>query len=329
MTIACGFICEDGILLASDTLYSGAQNKSYGRKLWPIGCGDIIVCFGGAGLEVSLMRCRNDIERKLRSTMSHDDVVDLISNVIDYVIRRQSPSEALQLLVGIRTPDLCALYQNGGQRFLGPVRKISQCVGWADGLGQYLSERLFNESMTVGAAKVVAAYVIKQAKTYSDYCDGETHLLTLPLVGDPEFTDDHDKISGYEAFLSVFDEALELALPNAKHRPKGPSLSYRRRVLIDAINHARGADERPRVMIVGRVGEQAQIAVGLKDGVPALFVSQTVSGDELSEAANREGKFDIAQHSIRWTLGHVVIPKAKRSPRSTKRGRKSLPPSRE
>ena len=67
MTIAAGFVCSDGILLASDTLYSGTgQGNKYGRKSWVLDRGDVLVCFGGAGTEGGLLRTRDEIDRKLK-----------------------------------------------------------------------------------------------------------------------------------------------------------------------------------------------------------------------------------------------------------------------
>jgi hypothetical protein len=34
MTIAVGFKCYEGILLATDTMYSGGPNNSDGEKMW-------------------------------------------------------------------------------------------------------------------------------------------------------------------------------------------------------------------------------------------------------------------------------------------------------
>ena len=59
--IAAGFICTDGVLLASDTLYSNTgMGQKFGPKFWIINHGDLCVAFGGAGTEAGLLRARDE-----------------------------------------------------------------------------------------------------------------------------------------------------------------------------------------------------------------------------------------------------------------------------
>jgi 20S proteasome alpha/beta subunit len=48
MTIAAGFLCHDGIVLAADTLYTG-ENKRDAAKLWIFQKGENVVGIAGAG----------------------------------------------------------------------------------------------------------------------------------------------------------------------------------------------------------------------------------------------------------------------------------------
>ena len=48
MTIAAGFLCSDGFVLAADTLHSGI-NKRYAAKIWKAERGDVLVAVAGSG----------------------------------------------------------------------------------------------------------------------------------------------------------------------------------------------------------------------------------------------------------------------------------------
>lgn len=218
MTIAAGFICSDGLLFASDTLYSGQVNR-YGRKFWTFDHGDVCVVFGGAGTERGLLRTRDEIGAGLSPGMSLRDVVRTIDAALtDVNARMQSaPEDRTYALVGIQCDGSQALYHNdGGGSMLSPVNDSSQCVGYASSLGFYFTRQLFTSRMPLRWAKVVAAYLIKQCRDHSGYCGGKTNLIELPLNHAPRVIDDKTEIDALEAHLSVIDDAMRIILPDER-----------------------------------------------------------------------------------------------------------------
>src|SRR5262245_19752714 len=82
MTIAAGFKCTDGILLASDTMYSGAVQNTFGPKFWIVRKHDPAVVFGGTGTVGALTRARREMKRAIRKGMKVNDVLDATDDVL-------------------------------------------------------------------------------------------------------------------------------------------------------------------------------------------------------------------------------------------------------
>ncbi len=84
MTIAAGFVCTDGVLLAADTLFTGV-NKRYASKTWVLPpLGETVVILSGSGLGVVLERAKLEIARRLsgRVTATAIDVIQEIDGVL-------------------------------------------------------------------------------------------------------------------------------------------------------------------------------------------------------------------------------------------------------
>lgn len=212
MTIAAGFICSDGVLLASDTLYSGAVNR-YGRKFWTLENPDVV--FGGSGTERGLLRTRDEIRERLRRGMALPQIVRSVDDALREVNLRLEPTveERTYALVAIRSGDSWRLYHNdGGGSMLSVIDHESQCVGWGASLGSYFSRTLFRPEMALRWAKVVAAQLIKQCKLHSGFCGGATHLVELPSAGEPRLIDDQEQIRQLETHLEVVDAVMRVIL---------------------------------------------------------------------------------------------------------------------
>ena len=244
MTIAVGFRCTDGILLASDTLYSGTVQNDNGPKFWVLRDDDPLVVFGGAGTVGALTRARDEIQRALRKGSSFQRTLDAIDHVLEKIHKKFPPkTEAphVQALVVIRAEDRNALYQNiYGETSLSPVDLPTTCLG-VDTLGNYFTALLYRSEMPIKWARVVAAYLVKNCKTYaSGYCGGETHLIEVPNTGSPVRTTDRKTIEALEAHLGQFDDAMHALLPGTDPNASDISIGHRWTVLKTAIEKARG-----------------------------------------------------------------------------------------
>jgi hypothetical protein len=239
MTIAAGFVCHEGVLLASDTLYAG-QNKRYGRKLWPIPIGnDGCVGFGGAGTQAGLERVRYEVESNVSPGMSEPEVIEVIQAALRLVIEEMQPKpeELTQGLFAIGLGTKCSLWENqGGSAMLNPIGHPAQCVGWAVSLGHYFLDFLYREPMPIKWARIVASHLVKQARTYSEYCGGDTNFLEVMRDGSFTFVTSQDDINQYEQHLGQLDAAMRAVLPDG--RVNDDTLDLRLKAIVAAIQKA-------------------------------------------------------------------------------------------
>lgn len=233
MTIAAGFVCSDGLLFASDTLYSGQEDR-FGRKFWPVLTeNDTVVIFGGAGTEAGLKRTRDEVGERLVGTTTQREFVETIEAALKYVEEKLQPQPGYETyaLVGIRIDGVTRLYENqAGKCMLNVVDYSSQCVGAGAALGLYFARSLFSESMPIAWAEVVAAHLIKNVKQYMSGCGGDTHLLELPNYGEPKLQDNDRIVHKLESYLGSVENAFRLVLP-VVDTPDDPTLTYRMRQL--------------------------------------------------------------------------------------------------
>ncbi len=266
MTIAAGFKCSDGILLASDTLYSGAHQRLYGRKLWILHADDPVVAFGGAAQSVAaLTRARDEIERKIRTGDSLQRTLDMIDLVLKKVNDKFGRPDwpDVQALVVIRAGGQNRLFQNVGQHVaLSPVDLPTVCVG-SESLGDYFSQSLFREWMSLKWAKVIAAYLVWNCKKYaSGHCGGDTHFIEVPASGPVVFMDDQIAIAQYEQHLAGIDNAMQVVFPD--EQVSDATVSAR----LEAITHA--IDSASRSVTVQLSGASATMFVG---GLPTPSIA--------------------------------------------------------
>lgn len=269
MTIAAGFQCTDGILLAADTLYSGV-NKRYDRKVWMLPTAhDVAVVIAGAGEGVLIRRVRDDIQRALKR-LAKDATQEAVRDIIDgalfalFIKTRAKPKTyayednpdafPLYLLVGVRTDEGCRLYESGGNAVVATVDKCATCIGWGAALGLYITDSVYTRRMPEKWARIVAAHLVRVAKTYADSCGGDTHLLFLPTAGVPIFTHDKQEIARLETYLGQLDEALRVVLPGGKFEASDFTLEHRLQEIVKAIEGVRNIQA-----AIGLSGAQATV----------------------------------------------------------------------
>lgn len=246
MTIAAGFHCYDGLLVTTDTLYSGGTNNTYGEKMWVLSPSDPAVVFAAAGTVGPLTRARDEIERRLQRGMSFQQALDAIDDALLVVHQKFPPKDAwphVQALVAIRAEGRRRLYQNvSGEVALSPVDAAHVCIG-VEALGNYFAESLFREGMVLEWAEVVAAYMVANCKRFAaGHCGGETHMAIVPREGEsPAFTKTSQPyMQELESHLSGIGRALHAVLPGGSPAmsPTAATLKARAKFIIDAIERA-------------------------------------------------------------------------------------------
>jgi 20S proteasome alpha/beta subunit len=244
MTIAAGFQCSDGVLLASDTLYSG-ENKRYGRKIWELQKGGpVVAAMAGAGTAVVMRRVRDELRQRLtKPASSRREIIDCVDGVLYQIQRKHTPKAdefPLSLLVAIRDEQGCALYESGGAAVLAQTDRHGTCIGWGYSLGVYFMDSLYRVRMPLRWASVVAAHLVKHCKAYVDSCGGDTHLLELHADGLITFHENQQEMASLEAHLGELDDALRVVLPGGSpFEASDFTLVHRMQELVKAIESVR------------------------------------------------------------------------------------------
>jgi 20S proteasome alpha/beta subunit len=193
MTIAAGFICRDGIVLATDTQYSvGGLLKTDGPKLFNVAeRSDLSVVIAGAGSVPFMRMAVGEIEAALRQMPDGTATLPKAKKVIEDVLMNvfavhvypvPGDRPEFELLVGIWTqPDGLHLFRT----YLTTVVPASDyaCIG----VGVYVSHFALSlmYRMDVGAteATFLAVYCIKAAKDYVDGCGKRTRIQVIRRDG--------------------------------------------------------------------------------------------------------------------------------------------------
>jgi len=191
-----------------------------------------------------MSQAKDHIEQRLRPGMSRRKVVSEIQGVLidlhaTHINPRQhfDPEYSLDLLVAIRTPGGISFHVSS-RTVLAPALNERACIGWDPGLGLYLAHSLFQSGMSLKWGRIVAAYLIAQAKEYSGQCGGDTNILEIPLVGDHGFVSQAE-IAAAEQYLAEIDKAMRLVLPDAS--VSEDTVAHRMHLLHEAILRARSA----------------------------------------------------------------------------------------
>jgi hypothetical protein len=221
MTIAIGFRCIDGIVLAADSRYSVGIAKLDGQKIFPIESnGKYALTIAGAGGAVSIKGAVREIRKVLGKeigpkTASVQDVQTAVENAlcryypryVDAAPREKRDDLGFEMLVGIWVAGTgTRLFQTFRTGCVEVDRHA--CIGIGSYLTQCFTDLLFppGPPPPLQLAGPLAAFLVGKAKKYVLYCGGHTSVRELLDDG----TDDmmwkqevEDAEEYFESFFSV------------------------------------------------------------------------------------------------------------------------------
>jgi 20S proteasome alpha/beta subunit len=222
MTIAAGFICADGIILAADTQYTVGSTKTNGQKIYDvIEDGDYRLILAGAG-DVPYIRMTADklvsnlLKKKLHS---ESDVIEVVGATLKWVHKEHifpHPADQfgnkpmVQLLVAIRSSAGLKLLASNATAVFNVTDY--QVLGSGVEIASYILDRLREHGYNLPTMEILATYVISVAKRYDNYCGGDTQLVTLHRDGRIERTTP----TSTELWLSTFEDIVNtILIPSA------------------------------------------------------------------------------------------------------------------
>ena len=193
MTIAIGFACSDGIVLATDTQYTtqyvGLGIKREGPKLFVAAeRSDLTVIIAAAGsvpfmkMAVGKLKDAFDLlispsEREVQQTV--EDVLLLFFKAHIYPVPNNRPQ--FSLLIGARIGTNTYRLWETESTSVVPVASYA-CIGAGETISQY-ALKLVHGGSEVADTMFTAAFAVKAAKDHVNGCGGPTKLWTLTQVG--------------------------------------------------------------------------------------------------------------------------------------------------
>lgn len=231
MTVAVGFHCTDGLVLAADSELSNSTIKFSGTKAWiyryPKGTADPVplaqVAIVGAGDAAFLQYASERIDGALDDYVSGlragaavtmpaiNSIVQGVVNDIHHnhlypVSQFAGERPAIQLIIGVwlRSGRIRLMRTN-----LTAITKVwdYEASGSGSDLANFIIKRFYGGRVAISQAVFIASEALKHAKDFVPGCGGQTNVIVMyqnGLVG----TVTPDTIEQHEGFLKLFDEAI-------------------------------------------------------------------------------------------------------------------------
>lgn len=242
MTIAAGFVCLDGIILAADTqetVPGYTKNSTEKIRMWAdhglgiaiTGAGDtdLIETIGPEieraiyrGYSPKQARFDNELREIIRKTM-HSAFLKYIRPYAAFP-REERPGCDLLVAVSVKNEvnDYECLFKASGT----VVRKIeygAECVGTGLILAKSLIERFYSSFMDLDEAVLAVCYIMHHTKKWVDGCGGTTDLLVSSTKKDFFWNVGSVDISNLEKQFEKCEETvnsliLNLLNPNFRDR---------------------------------------------------------------------------------------------------------------
>ena len=268
MTIALGFSCDDGLVLAADAELSTDVDRTAGQKAWFLRfpkkstSPTLKVGIAGAG-SIDFLRYTKDlIEHSLRPEMDLNAAHGVIQGVINKVHQKHiykygQPHERqhldINMVIGIVAKD-------GRKLFSTALTTISQvdsyhAVGVGRTLSNFLVNRLGRDRYTGSEAVSLAAQVLLYTSRYVKDVGGPRNILLMHDLGVDSGFLPPDFIKRRENFIDRFDAAIQPVMFGGSEESVSPQ-EYRNRVnnLVVELEALRSIASDPRFSVRGTMG---------------------------------------------------------------------------
>lgn len=210
MTIAVGFRCKDGVILAADTemSFSGGTEKTYGSKLFELNSelGCHLTYTGSADYAKELVY---ELKQSVRGKPWETALKSLKATYQTYWDANSSNDpDAASILVSLREGNKVRLYA-GRNRHFHQARQYE-----ALGIGSEQADAIFNPLhspwMTIAQAGYMAIYALQKVKGFVQGCGGKTEIFEIdddPKVL-PRSSFEVQDVREIEADFEFFDQQL-------------------------------------------------------------------------------------------------------------------------
>jgi hypothetical protein len=257
VTIAAGFRCFDGVLLATDSEYSAGLGKFPDRKIWTIECGDfvsgpqpncsliLVAAAGENAFIIDAVNClKNDKE------LQQDTIT--LENVENAIKRSASGMKHSVLLMGVRIHNegrahLLRVERGEGKTRIIPI--LLQPHGcWtftgtevAESMCREMSDWMCSSGLSVLAMQVIAREMLERVVKYAAYCGPPIQTNYLFDSYDPQLQSARRVVALPEGFLkqiqhqtgAVIQTCVDASVPDTRFEQSLAALVEKLRKLRD------------------------------------------------------------------------------------------------
>jgi 20S proteasome alpha/beta subunit len=197
MTMAAGFVLNEGVLLCADMLFSDGYTKEYRDKVFTWNGKNAGACFAISGnaavARMAIDDCRNALAEYDGESLTAQDIILVVRSAIQetYVnhVDARPPEERsiaeFQVLIGLTAaheqPKLFSTWHTA----VVPVDTF-ECLGNGRHLGRYIAEPSYKKSLSLDDATGLAIYMLAAAKDRTDGVGGRSQFVYIrnDSVGD-------------------------------------------------------------------------------------------------------------------------------------------------
>jgi 20S proteasome alpha/beta subunit len=237
VTVIIGIICDDAVVMASDTQTTiGTLKRSNTNKLQPVRFKNGHALIGEAGHahlsgnavqhmqllgplaeivdEQTVQKTAEDAMQRTRETLRRQN---FMCSGDDLNAMLRGPGQDCHWLVSHfykGQPQMFKLHLSTATSF--PVKGRFACVGTGSELSSYLLERLLWPTITPVEAATIAAYVIEQTKNHIEGCGGKTNIAVITEEDVLQYGEEHVRRAAN--MMAEADAAIKTACQIAVQR---------------------------------------------------------------------------------------------------------------
>lgn len=192
MTIAAGFLCDEGIIIAADREVQADADKYEESKIFTLHPDSVdmnpAAVFAGSGWLDFVKMAVDKISRESAGVSHTYEIETIIEKTILEIHRKHiryyptSPKPYFTLIIGLRDESGLILLETAGTSIVRVRRQV--CIGAGKTLGSYLSRVLSPTDLSLEATATVATQIIDQVKKNVPECGGMfSEVVILPKHG--------------------------------------------------------------------------------------------------------------------------------------------------
>jgi 20S proteasome alpha/beta subunit len=226
MTVAAGYICDEGVILCADTQETiPGYTKTDANKLMSFNLPDLCLVFAGAGNNaVQIDETVHEIAGKFRSSAptNGEQIRKALREILEELFPkahypRQSGPE-VDLLMAVQSVDAVQLFRVSDGS-IAPVHHTA-CIGSGVVLGTQLFQRYYNKDVSLFDAALISIYVLFHVKRWVDGCGGKTDISLIQRTGGRMSFMPSDEVEKLEKYCESYDDAVIGLLTATPRNPK-------------------------------------------------------------------------------------------------------------